>query len=58
MVILELGENVSIQTHRDKLDVLRHINKNVSERLERHGVTNRRGDRSRVPVSYSRRPGF
>ena len=32
MVIQHLGEN-SIQTNRDKLDVLRHIIKNVSENL-------------------------
>ena len=32
MVIQHLGKN-SIQTNRDKLDVLRHIIKNVSERL-------------------------
>ena len=32
MVIRKLGKNC-IQTNRDKLDVLRHIIKNVSERL-------------------------
>jgi hypothetical protein len=51
-VIHQLGKN-SIQTHRDKLDVLRHIIKNVSKRLVQLSDIRKLSDVTKLSHPYS-----
>jgi hypothetical protein len=56
-VIHQLGKN-SIQTHRDKLDVLRHIIKNVSKRLVQLSDIRKLSDVTKLSHPYSEWPGW